>query len=290
MSLHPDCVPCIMKQSLHAARVAKINDEKVQRDVLKEILIELEDMDKFESAPQLSGKIQSIVKSFTGIDDPYKEMKEKNLCRALKFVPYLKTYINSSDDKLREAIRAAIMGNIIDLGANPDFNLDEEVNRISSNNIVLDDYSLFKDEVKKAEYILYIGDNAEEAVFDKLLIEQLKSKKIIFAVRENNILNDITIKFAKKIGLDKVAEIISSGSKIAGTDLNETNNTFNELFFSAPLVIAKGQGNYETLFNVKRPVYFLFKVKCDVIAKVCGYPVGTSMLLRNSKNGENNNA
>jgi uncharacterized protein with ATP-grasp and redox domains len=47
----------------------------------------------------------------------------------------LKTYINGSDDKLREAVRVAILGNIIDLGANPDFNLEDEVNRISSNNI-----------------------------------------------------------------------------------------------------------------------------------------------------------
>ncbi len=286
MSLHPDCVPCIVKQSLHAARVAKINDEKIQKDVMKHVLIELEDMDKYETAPQLSGKIQSIVKSFSRIDDPYKEMKEKNLGRALKFIPYLKTYIDNSDDKLREAVKVAILGNIIDLGANPDFNLEEEINRISSNNIVLDDYPLFKEEVKKAEYILYIGDNAEEAVFDKLLIEQLQPKKIIFAVRDIHILNDITIDFAKKIELDKIVEVISSGSKIAGTDLKGTNERFNELFFSAPLVISKGQGNYETLFNVKRPIYFLFKVKCDVIAEVCGYPVGTSMLLRNSKKQE----
>ena len=247
-------------------------------EIMKHVIRELNNIDNFETAPEFSVKIHNIVKAFSGIDNPYEEIKVRNLKRALKFIPYLQTYINSSDDKLEQAVRAAILGNVIDLGANRDFNLEYEINRISSNNIVLKDYLSFKEEVYKAEYILYIGDNAEEAVFDKLLIEQLKPKKIIFAVRDNNILNDITIEFAKKIELDKLAEVISSGSKIAGTNLKETNKVFNEIFLNAPVVIAKGQGNYETLLHEDRPIFFMFKVKCDVISKICGYPIGTSML------------
>jgi uncharacterized protein with ATP-grasp and redox domains len=278
MSIYPDCIPCILNQSLYAARTAKINDEKTQMEIMKHVIRELNNIDNFETAPEFSVKIHNIVKAFSGIDNPYEEIKVRNLKRALKFIPYLQTYINSSDDKLEQAVRAAILGNVIDLGANRDFNLEYEINRISSNNIVLKDYLSFKEEVYKAEYILYIGDNAEEAVFDKLLIEQLKPKKIIFAVRDNNILNDITIEFAKKIELDKLAEVISSGSKIAGTNLKETNKVFNEIFLNAPVVIAKGQGNYETLLHEDRPIFFMFKVKCDVISKICGYPIGTSML------------
>jgi uncharacterized protein with ATP-grasp and redox domains len=278
MSIYPDCIPCILNQSLYAARTAKINDEKTQMEIMKHVIRELNNIDNFETAPEFSVKIHNIVKAFSGIDNPYEEIKVRNLKRALKFIPYLQTYINSSDDKLEQAVRAAILGNVIDLGANRDFNLEYEINRISSNNIVLKDYLSFKEEVYKAEYILYIGDNAEEAVFDKLLIEQLKPKKIIFAVRDNNILNDITIEFAKKIELDKLAEVISSGSKIAGTNLKETNKVFNEIFLNAPVIIAKGQGNYETLLHEDRPIFFMFKVKCDVISKICGYPIGTSML------------
>ena len=278
MSIYPECIPCILNQSLYAARTAKINDEKTQMEIMKHVIRELNNIDNFETAPEFSVKIHNIVKAFSGIDNPYEEIKVRNLKRALKFIPYLRTYINSSDDKLEQAVRAAILGNVIDLGANRDFNLEYEINRISSNNIVLKDYLSFKEEVYKAEYILYIGDNAEEAVFDKLLIEQLKPKKIIFAVRDNNILNDITIEFAKKIELDKLAEVISSGSKIAGTNLKETNKVFNEIFLNAPVVIAKGQGNYETLLHEDRPIFFMFKVKCDVISKICGYPIGTSML------------
>ncbi|MCG6914863.1 ARMT1-like domain-containing protein, partial [bacterium BMS3Abin03] len=179
MSLYPDCIPCILKQALYAARIAKIDDEKIQIEILKYVIKELNNIDNIETAPELSIKIQDIVKIFSGINDPYAEEKEKNLKRALKFVPYLKTYINDSYDKLEQAVRVAILGNIIDLGANPDFKLEDEINRINSNNIVLDDYPLFNERVKKAKYILYIGDNAEEAIFDKLLIEQLQCKNII---------------------------------------------------------------------------------------------------------------
>ena len=280
MSLYPDCIPCILKQALYAARIAKIDDEKIQIEILKYVIKELNNIDNIETAPELSIKIQDIVKIFSGINDPYAEEKEKNLKRALKFVPYLKTYINDSYDKLEQAVRVAILGNIIDLGANPDFKLEDEINRINSNNIVLDDYPLFNERVKKAKYILYIGDNAEEAIFDKLLIEQLQCKNIIFAVRDNYILNDVTLDFAKKIGLNKIAEVISSGSKAAGTNLKETNKVFNKYFFNAPVIIAKGQGNFETLENCGREIFYMFKVKCEVIAKRVGYKIGTSVLLK----------
>lgn len=280
MDIYPDCIPCITRQALFAARMAKINDVKIQMEIIKQVIKELNHIEDFKTAPEFSGVIQSIVKTYSGLDDPYKEIKEKNLKRSLKYIPYLRTYINSSADKLEQAVRVAILGNVIDLGANPDFNLESEINRISSNNIILDDYLSFKEEVYKAEYILYIGDNAEEAVFDKLLVEQLKPKKTIFAVRDNNILNDITVEFAKKIELDKVAEIISSGSKIAGTNLTQTNKTFNKIFINAPVVIAKGQGNYETLENNHRKIFYMFKVKCNTIEKRTGFPIGTSVLLK----------
>ena len=290
MSIYPDCIPCIIKQSLFAARMAKINDSKIQIEIMKQVAKEINNIDKYETAPEFSGKIQSLVRTFSGIDDPYEEIKEINLQRALKFIPYLKNYIDGSDDKLREAVRVAILGNVIDLGANPDFNLDDEINRISSNNIVLDDYLVFKEKVLKADYILYIGDNAEEALFDKLLIEQLQPKKIIFAVRDNPILNDITLVLAKRIGLDLYSEIISSGSKIAGTNLKETTKTFNEIFTSASIVIAKGQGNYETLENCGREIFFMFKVKCETVAKYTGYKIGTSVLLLRNPNSKSADA
>ena len=79
MSLSPHCIPCILKQALYAARIAKINDEKIQIEILKYVIKELNNIDNIETAPELSNKIQDIVKVFSGINDPYAEEKEKNL-------------------------------------------------------------------------------------------------------------------------------------------------------------------------------------------------------------------
>jgi damage-control phosphatase, subfamily I len=47
------------------------------------------------------------------------------------------------------------------------------------------------------------------------------------------------------------------------------------------MVISKGQGNYETLMNEERPIWFFFKIKCEVISRRCGYPAGKGILLYN---------
>lgn len=89
-------------------------------------------------------------------------------------------------------------------------------------------------------------------------------------------LNDITIKECKQLKIDELCEVVESGSRIAGTDISQCNNQFLQLFNSADVVIAKGQGNYETLLDVKRDIFFMFKVKCPAIALICGQPEGTA--------------
>jgi uncharacterized protein with ATP-grasp and redox domains len=36
---------------------------------------------------------------------------------------------------------------------------------------------------------------------------------------------------------------------------------------AADLIIAKGQGNYETLVGASRPIFFLLKIKCAVFSR-----------------------
>ena len=120
-------------------------------------------------------------------------------------------------------------------------------------------------------------------MFDKILLKQLLPKRIVFAVRSKPILNDITLEDAKTLGIDKICEVMESGSKIAGTDLSQCSPEFLNFIEKADLVIAKGQGNFETLLNVERPIYFLFKVKCDVIGRRSGLPVGRNALYLNKR-------
>lgn len=184
----------------------------------------------------------------------------------------------NADDKLDMAIRISITGNKIDLAANPDFNIEKDINSMMSSGINVDLLDTFKKDFEIANNILFISDNYEEALFDKFLIRELLIKDVVFAVRSNNILNDMTLEDAKSLKIDRICKVIESGSRIAGTDLEKCNKEFLELFYKSDIVIAKGQGNLETLLDVHRRVYFMFKVKCDVISDLIGYPKGMGVL------------
>ena len=113
---------------------------------------------------------------------------------------------------------------------------------------------------------LYLGDNAGESVFDKLLIETI-NKPVFYATREVPVINDVIIDDAIASGLNSVAEIISSGSPAPGIILPLCSDEFLSVFQKADMIISKGQGNYEGLSDADRNIFFLLKAKCPVIAK-----------------------
>jgi len=283
MFFDPRCVPCIINQAYNAARLFNKEDKELQLKIVKEACEAVSTIDHNYTAPLFSLTIQSIVEKHLGIVNPYATTKEKNRRIAEKYIPFFRTLMEASKDRLDTALRIAIIGNIIDLGASPQFDIEYEVNRISSNKIDLSLLSYFKDDLKKAGLILYIGDNYEEALFDKFLLSELLIKKVVFAVRSKAILNDITREDAERIGIDEICAVIESGSTIAGTNLKQGTTEFLDLYRKADMVIAKGQGNLETLINETRPIYFLFKVKCEVIAERSGYPLGCGVLWSNQQ-------
>ncbi len=281
MSIQPACIPCIVKQSYTLSRLLGVEDKNIQSQIIYDTINSLLNNKEVSTAPHFSIKLQSILNKNLNGHSSFKEIKEKNKSNAEKYLKYLETMIEAADDKLEMAVRISITGNTIDLGANPNYNLEKEINIITSSKINLDSLDKFKEDYKKAKLILFIADNYEEALFDKFLIEQLKPKEVVFAVRSNEILNDITLEDAKRLGIDKLCKVIESGSRIAGTDLDECTAEFLDLYKSADMVIAKGQGNFETLLSANRSIYFLFKIKCLVISEICGYPVGTGLLYLN---------
>ncbi|HUX93942.1 MAG TPA: ARMT1-like domain-containing protein [Ignavibacteriaceae bacterium] len=288
MFFDPECIPCIIKQAYNAGKLFTNGNKELQLKIVKEACTAVLSVNENFTAPMFSSTIQALVEKNIGVINPYHKLKEENLKKAKRFIKYLEMMVENSDDKLEMAIRTAILGNTIDLGANPNFDIEFEVNRITANDINQDNLKSFSKDLNKSSLILYIGDNFEEALFDKILIKQLLPKKIVFAVRSKPILNDITLADAKILGLDKICDVIESGSTIAGTNLSECTGEFLDLFNNADLVISKGQGNFETLLNEVRPIYFLFKVKCESIANRCGLNVGASALYLNRKKKEEN--
>jgi len=259
-----DCLPCMMDQALRAGRIAT-DDERIIKKLLDSVGAMMKDIPLENTPPETGEIIYRKVREITGVTDPYKEVKKTNIEEALSLYPELKKIVEGSDNSLLTAIRIAIAGNVIDLGVNKKFNLVEDVRKILKQDFAILDFEKFEKQLKIADSVLYLGDNAGESVFDKILIEEL-NKPVTYVVREIPVINDVTEEDAIASGINEVAEIISSGTTAPAVILSICNNEFIERFNNSKMIISKGQGNYEGLSDVNQPVFFLLKAKCFVIA------------------------
>jgi len=284
MRSYLDCIPCFVRQSLEAARLVT-SDEQICEQVVRRVLILAAEMDLNQSPPAMGGEIHRVIRQVTGKDDPYKEIKQKFNTLALRLYPDMKRIIAASAKPLETAVRLAIAGNIIDFGVSSSLKTAEVEETIEDSLKADFDMSGLEDfsaAVKKAEEILYLCDNAGEIVFDRLLIEQLPHEKITCAVKGSPVINDATMEDAVIAGLTEMVQVIENGSDNPGTIPKACSEDFRNRFDRADLVIAKGQGNYETLSDVDKNIFFVLKAKCPVIARHLGCQVGT-MVLRKSK-------
>jgi len=255
-------------------------DEVKQRKVLNEIAKAIPKFPLNSTPPEMSITINKIVHQFTNSLDPYKKIKDKCNKTALNLYPELKERVKKADDSLLTAIKVAIAGNVIDLGVPGKFNIEKDLKSTLQQDFAILDYTEFKKALRKTDEILYIADNAGEVVFDRVLIEEL-NKKVIYVTRGGPVLNDATIEDALFCGIDKIAKVISSGSHAPGTILSYCSDEFLNYYNEAKLIIAKGQGNYETLSEEKKLIFFLLKAKCPVIAKDLGCKTGDIILKTN---------
>lgn len=265
-----------MTQALRAARLTTQNESEIKQ-ILDEVGNNVKNIPMTATPVENGAFVYNKIREITGVFDPYKKIKEKSIAEAKTMYDDLKMKIEDSENHLETAIRIAIAGNVIDFGVQMQFDLAKDVEKILTQNFAFFDFNEFKERLKSAENVLYIGDNAGESVFDKLLIETI-GKKTIYAVREVPVINDVVIQDAIDSDLNEVATIISSGSKAPGAILSMCNAEFLELFNKADMIISKGQGNYEGLSEVNREVFFLLKAKCPVIARDLKVPVGSIIL------------
>ena len=289
MKTYLDCIPCFYRQALDAARIAG-TDEIKQKQIVDIISRLIPDFPLEASPPEMGREIYSLVGKISGVKDPFKEIKENSNKFALKLYPELKQEINNSEDRLLTAVKLSIIGNIIDYGAKNSLDVPKEIDYLfqgdfiinNENNSTIFKYKQFKKALNKVNNIIYLADNAGEVVFDRLLIEELVEelgKEVIYVVKGKPIINDALIEDALFCGINKVAKITSSGSDAPGTILKYCPPEFMELYQEAELIISKGQGNYESLSEEDKSIFFLFKAKCPVIAKDIGCEVGDMVLI-----------
>ncbi|MEW6607939.1 MAG: ARMT1-like domain-containing protein [bacterium] len=281
MRTYLDCIPCFFKQAIEAARIAGCNEAK-QKEILDKLCKLISEFDINSSPPVMGRAFYRLVEEVSGNPDPFKEVKEKANKLAMGLYPKLKELINQAEDRLLMAIELAISGNVIDYGVKNLLDVDFQIERVLNGEFpaqtrALFEYKRFKESLDNARTILYLTDNTGEILFDRVLIEELKTR-VVCALRDKPIINDATIEDAKYCGLDKSAEVISSGCDAPGVLLDSCSEEFLHLYEQADLIISKGQGNFEALTGEDRPIYFLFKVKCPVVAKDVGGMVGDIVL------------
>ena len=281
MRTHLDCFPCFLRQALEASRMATKNEE-IQRKVLNSVLSILSNISIYASPPEIAHLVHLRVKSITGNFDPYREIKKKQNEMALQYESILSSQIAEMSDSLKAAMMFSAAGNAIDLA--PDYQIKDLYKRymeIISRGFSWDDYELFCKKVAQSKSLLYLGDNAGEIVWDKILIEELLDNfdlEITYAVRGLPILNDVTLEDAKYIKMTELVTVVSNGSEAPGTLLNRCSEEFLKVYQKSDLILSKGQGNYESLSREDRSIFFLFNVKCPVIAEDVHCRIGDIIL------------
>jgi len=274
-----DCIPCLIRQSLASVRLVT-TDEQIQEQVLREVLQETSRMDMSQPPAAMSQVVHRRLRELCRNGDPYRASKDRFNRLALELLPTFRRRVQQAPDPWNATVRLAIAGNVMDLGVKG--GLDESEIRASiehSLNEPLDgDTTALAATVDKSHKILYLTDNAGEIVFDRLLIERMPCEKTTVVVRGAPVINDATLEDADAAGLLDIVQVIDNGSDAPGTILHDCSDAFQQHFADADLIIAKGQGNYETLRESPKQVYFLLRVKCAVIARDVGCPIGRMVL------------
>ncbi len=284
MRIYLDCFPCFVRQALDAARFAT-DDEEVHTAVVQNVLRLAAQTDMHNPPPVIGQQVHRLIREITGKEDPYREQKQQSNELALRLYSEMRQDVEEAPNPLEAAVRLAIAGNILDFGVNSSLEYDHAEKVIGT---ALDaefdckELSDFVDCVEQTRDILYLGDNAGEIVFDRVLIEKLPHEKVTFVVKGSPVINDATMEDAEVAGLTDLVDVVTNGSDGPGTILETCSPQFRERFDRADLIVAKGQANYESLSDVDKPIFFVLKAKCPVIARDLDCEIG-KMILRQNK-------
>lgn len=269
MKIQIDCIPCLIGHAVHVAKMVT-DDEILRHIIVKKTLADAGNMDLTMSPPEQARLIHQMIKAATGVHDPYEKVKDQSTEFALKLMPAVREKIKNSANKFETTVRLVIAGNIIDFGIR-DFTLGsakKSIFEVFDMPIDFKAVDLLEKKMDEAKKIFYMADNCGEAVFDRLLIERY-SDKITLGVRGEPILNDITPREIKASELD-IVPYVHTGDNTPGVSVQHSSEEFLDQMHSADLVICKGQGNFETLNDYDRPIFFLLRAKCQIVADMIG--------------------
>lgn len=284
-----ECLECILRQTLRAARIAGDDVDK-QRQALDGVAKEIPFMNLKRSPAELSLGAYQLVNQIYNTCDVYKAMKIEQNKMALCLENELEELVRKSTAPLATAIRLAAAGNIIDLGILQahEINPHEAIQHVLNGPLAIDHTELFLRDLEHCEELLYLLDNAGEIVFDKILIRELnKHTRVTAVVKGAPIINDACMEDAEQTGLTAICEVIDNGGPFIGTPVSLINPYLVKRMESADIIVGKGQGNYETVDDFNGNVYLLLKIKCEIVSRHSGAPLGSAAFISTRKRARN---
>lgn len=284
MRVQPECLACFVRQAVDAAMVAT-DRPSVHREAALRACRLVADSSPDVTPVVLAQQVHELVRALTGAADTYADLRRRLNEQALALWPLLTRALDEAKDWLETGVRMAIAGNIMDLGVTSYEQLrdaETELRRCLDQPFAREDLGELRAALEGAGLVLYVGDNAGEIVFDKAFIARMRQAvgRVVFAVRGRPVINDVTLADAEQVGMGEVAGVVTTGSGAPGVELALCSEELQGLFEEADVVIAKGQGNFESLSGTPGPVFLLLQAKCRTIAGHIGVPVGGLVAVR----------
>lgn len=277
MKVNENCAQCLYK------RQQKLTDNQAY---LAEIRSIIDNRTEYDTSPYLVYLFNNIYEKYFGKRFSYAELKRKFNDLVLSMEPALRERITSAQDSLEKAFIFARVGNYIDFGAMNDVDEETFISLFDDAGLSENDlrtYDSFIRQCKDAGSFLLIADNCGEIVLDKLLLEELKKAfpqmKMTVMVRGGEVLNDASPEDAYYVGIDKVAAVIPNGLPISGTVPDKLSDEAKFAVRNADVILAKGQGNYESLSGQGIHVFYSFLCKCPLFTEKFNVPKLTGMFI-----------
>lgn len=277
MRIIDSCAKCLYDKEIKRADNA---------EYLREIKELLDNRSEEDTAPYMVYLFNQIYERYFGKRSSYGEIKYKFNELVLSIEDKIKSRIEESDDTIATAMLYARIGNYIDFGAMNSVNervfleLFEETQLSEKDKVVVES---LVEKCKNAKRFLLIADNCGEIVLDKLFLEQLKKRfpdmELQVMVRGGEVLNDATMEDAIQAGIDKVATVIPNGVALAGTVYSLLSEEAKAAIDGADVILAKGQGNYESLCGQGRNIFYSFLCKCELFTSRFEVPMLTGIFV-----------
>lgn len=268
------CIACnLSKKEL---KIRKYSDEKKKKEFIQRVVKVLYEYGDKESIPMLDKRIDDIFNEYYEEETDYKALKHKYNQYLLEREDEIRTRINETGN-IEDYIKYVCVGNYIDFGVTgkiDDQMLEDMLDKAAELEISSQEVKHLEDELATAKTLLYITDNCGEIVLDKIFIEELKKRyrnlEITVMVRGGLAINDATMEDAEEVGLTKIVPVIGNGTTIIGTVKEQLSQEAREYLDHADVIIAKGMGNFESMYQEGINPYFLFLCKCDLFTEKFG--------------------